>query len=240
MSTSHTTSTTQAHSQFRPVLWLLVVSLLLLCRPDVVEAAIYACRSADGSTIFQDRPCLDRQSGSSPSRSVRKLPLDIHASWFELPAQAEERAFCDRRRCECGNQIRKHGGSLAQAVADALYLDGGWHRYDTNFQLWRDEPAGSDSNPQLRDRMHEAACSVMMSQQLLRDFAEDVTEKLRREALLAEERGFDIPGPCEAGVAQACDLLDSMQLYERLLSDAQVLRLPRDYLGGDGVLPVDR
>lgn len=137
-------------------------------------------------------------------------------------------------------QEREHGGSLVQAVADALYLDGGWHRYETNYQLWLDEPAGSADDSQQRSRMHEAACSVMMSQQLLRDFAQDVTEKLRKESLTAEELGFDVPGPCEQGIATACEYLDLVHLYRQLLIDAQALQLPRNTFIPVGALPLDR
>jgi len=241
MSYSPTTLFLQACWQIRQTLLLLAVNLLLLGGPNPVLAAIYTCPAHDGSTIFQDRPCPQGQSDAASSSKTRKLPLGIHPSWFELPEQAEERAFCSRRRCECGLQEREHGTSLSQAVADALYMDGGWHRYQTSFQLWRDEPASSARNPQLRADMQEAACNVMMSQQLLRDFAADVTEKLQRSVRTAEERGFDQPGPCEAGVEQACEFLDSVQLYQRLLSDARALQLPRDTVTSDSsLLPIDQ
>ncbi len=240
MPNSPTINFLQARWQVRQVLWLLTVSLLLSGLPDKVLATIYTCPAQDGSTIFQDRPCPQGKTLTGKSQAVRKLPFDIHPSWFEIPEQAEERAFCDRRRCECGLQERKHGSSLARAVADALYMDGGWHRYQTSFQQWRDEPAASDNNPQLRANVQEAACNVMMSQQLLRDFADEVTEKLQQTVRMAEARGFDTPEPCEAGVEQACDYLDSVELYRRLLIDARALQQPRELVTSNGALPADQ
>ncbi|MGQ7846191.1 hypothetical protein ACUNV4_17030 [Granulosicoccus sp. 3-233] len=239
MSNSLMTISLQARWQVRHVLWLLLLSLQLLGLPDTSIAAIYTCPAADGSTIFQDRPCPQKASAGTDSRAVRKLPFDIHPSWFELPEQAEERAFCDRRRCECGLHEREHGSALARAVADALYMDGGWHRYQVSYQLWRNEPAASARNPQLNAAMQEAACSVMMSQQLLRDFSDEVSEELRHRVRSAEERGFDEAGPCEADVEQACDYLDSVELYQRLLLDARALQSPRELITSNERLPVD-
>ena len=237
MPNSPITNFLQARWQVRHVLWLLTLSLLLLGLPDKVLATIYTCPAADGSTIFQDRPCPQGKTRIDESQVVHKLPLDIHPSWFEIPEQAEERAICDRRQCECGLQERKHGNSLARAVADALYMDGGWHRYQTSYLQWRDEPAASDKDPLLRASVQEAACSVMMSQQLLRDFAGEVIDELQRTARLAEARGFDTPEPCEAGVEQACEYLDSVELYQRLLIDAWALRQPRELITNNGALP---
>ncbi len=237
---SLTTIALRVRRQVRLVLWLLPLSLLLLGMPATVAAAIYTCPAADGSTIFQDRPCPRSQNSAKKTQTVRSLPFNIHPSWFELPGQAAERAFCDRRRCECGLQERQHGNSMARAVADALYIDGGWHRYETAYRQWRDEPAGSPSNPQLLSEMQEAACSVMMSQQLLREFADEVSSKLRQQVREAEERGFDTPGPCEAGIEQACDYLDAVELHQRMMLDARALQLPRDLVTSDSTLPLDQ
>jgi hypothetical protein len=168
------------------------------------------------------------------------LPFGIHESWFELPGQAEGRAFCDRRSCECGPLERKHEGTLDQAVADALYIDGSWHRYDTSYALWLDTPNNSSNIYQRRADMIEAACTVMMSQQLLRDYADEVVAALRQNVLAAEERGFDVAEPCETGVATACEYYASVVLFRRMLDDARALQLSREAMITGAALPLDQ
>ena len=174
--------------------------------------------------IFQDRPCPIKKQATADTRQAPQQPLLIHESWFELPEQANDRAFCDRRGCECGKFERKHQGALATAVADALYLDGSWHRYESSYLAWLDSPAGSAQGFDERDRMLEASCEVMMSQTLLRHYANDVVQVLARQVRTAEERGFDIEQPCLEGIDDACALYDSVQLYKRIQQDAAALR----------------
>ncbi len=210
-------------------LW--AISLLLLCEPSGVRAAIYACPTGDGTTVFQDRPCPRAVPVETPAMQAARAPLGIHDSWFVKPLHAEGRAFCDKRGCECGPHERRHNGSLARAVADALYMDTGWHRYDISEALWLETPVNSARRYDSRAEMTEASCAVMMSQQLLKQFAEDVSAKLRQMALQAEERGYDIPDPCDAGDDLACDYYDAMILYQRLARDAKALHISREMLG---------
>ncbi len=222
------------------MLRLCSLSLLLLGLPDGVQATIYSCSTGNGGIVFQDLPCPMKSGPKKPVPKKQKLPFAIHESWFDLPGQAEGRAYCDRRRCECGDMQRTLDGSLDQAVADALYMDGGWHRYETSYQLWIDEPAGSASTYDLREQMIEDACNVMISQQLLRKYADEVRTRLRRKVLVAEERGFDQPEPCQANIEEACRYLGAVELYRRILADAHALRTPRDFTANDTALPLNR
>ena len=215
-------------------------SFLLLGLTDGVHATIYSCSTDDTGIVFQDVPCPMAPGKNEPAPTKNRLPLEIHESWFELPGQAEGRAYCDRRRCECGDMQRKLDGLLDQAVADALYMDGGWHRYETSFQLWIDSPASAVSTPGLWDQMILDACNIMISQLLLRKYADEVRARLRQKVLVAEERGFDQPEPCQFGINEACSYLDAVQLYRRLLDDARALRTSRYDKIGEAELPLNQ
>ena len=112
----------QAYGQARHVLGMWMWSFLLLGLTDGVHATIYSCSTDDTGIVFQDVPCPMAPGKNEPAPTKNRLPLEIHESWFELPGQAEGRAYCDRRRCECGDMQRKLDGLLDQAVADALYM----------------------------------------------------------------------------------------------------------------------
>lgn len=75
--------------------------------------------------------------------------------------------------------------------------------------------------------MLEASCEVMMSQTLLRNYADDVLKILEKRVRSAEERGFDIEQPCLDGIPDACALFDAVQLQSRLQKDAAALRTGR-------------
>ena len=200
--------------------------LLVVAYSGTSLATIFACPSGD-TVIFQDRPCPMEKQAKIDTQQASQYPLSIHESWFERPEQAVERAFCDRRGCECGQFERKHQGDLATAVADALYLDGSWHRYESSHQAWLNSPAGSAQGFDARDRMLEASCQIMMSQTLLRKHASDVVKVLAKQARTAEERGFDVEQPCLEGIEDACELFDAVHLYKQLQKDASALRMER-------------
>ncbi len=230
----------QLIGQARQVLRLCSLSLLLLGLSNGVQATIYSCSTGNGGIVFQDLPCPMTSGQRKPVQKKQELPFAIHESWFDLPGQAEGRAYCDRRSCECGDMQRTLDGSLDRAVADALYMDGGWHRYETSYQLWIDEPAGSANTYDLRRQMIENACNVMISQQILRKYADEVRTRLRRKVLIAEERGFDHPEPCQTSVKEACSYLDAVALYRRILADARALKTPRDIISNRAGLPLNR
>lgn len=235
-----TKSPFQLFGQARYVLRLCSLSLLLLGVPNGVQATIYSCATSNGGVVFQDLPCPLTSRRDRPAPKKHQHPFQIHASWFEVPGQAEGRAYCDRRRCECGDMQRTLDRSLEQTVADALYMDGGWHRYETSYQLWLDAPASSASTHDLREQMVDAACNVMISQQILRKYADEVRARLHQKVLVAEERGFDQPEPCEADIKEACNYLNAVELYRRILSDAGALRSQRDVIANGTALPLDR
>ncbi|ASJ74384.1 DUF4124 domain-containing protein [Granulosicoccus antarcticus] len=225
--------------QAQALLRLCLLSLLLLI-PDVTQAAIYSCATSNGGRIFQDRPCPIVIQQKTPVKTQRLMPFGIHESWFELPQQAQGRAYCDRRRCECGELQRSFNGSLDQALADALYIDGGWHRYETSYKLWLAAPGSSKARHDYTRQMEDAACNVMISQQLLREYAEEVTERLRQKARLAEEYGFDQPEPCQDQIREACSYLDAVELLQRIQSDARALQIPRELTDSTPALPLNR
>ncbi|MFK8083094.1 MAG: hypothetical protein AB8B97_22665 [Granulosicoccus sp.] len=235
MTTATTIHHTRQVTQTLMVITQLASILLILCCWNVSEAAIFSCQSGD-TTIFQDRPCPQKDPIKTTKAPEQKFPLSIHESWFDIPERAEERAFCDRRGCECGRLEKIHQGSLAQSVADALYLDGSWHRYETSYQAWVEAPSSSSTSVALHQQMLEASCEIMMSQTLLHTYAATVMRVLQKRTRIAEERGFDIKQPCLEEVAEACAYYDSVQLLSRLRSDAFSLRRVR----GENQIPVQQ
>ena len=206
--------------------WLLLI-LLASGYPGWGYSAIFACQSGN-SMVYQDVPCQIRQAADATVKNAPEYPLGMDASWFELPEQANERAFCDRRSCECGLIERKHQSTIALTVADALYIDGSWHRYQSSYDEWLAAPTSSTESYLHREEMLNASCHIMMSQLLLKRYADDVMDRLKEKVQIAEERGFDNELPCEQGIAEACDYFESTQLYARLQRDAAALRRPRD------------
>ena len=191
------------------------------------NSAIFACQSGN-STVYQDAPCQIRQAADATVKNAPEYPLGMHASWFELPEQANERAFCDSRGCECGLIERRHQSTIALTVADALYIDGSWHRYQSSYDKWLAAPASSAESYVHREEMLDASCHIMMSQLILKKYADDVMDRLEERVKTAEEHGFDSELPCEQDIAEACDYFKSTQLYARLQKDAAALRVPRD------------
>jgi len=216
----------------RILVGLWAYSLLLLSPVGDVSAAIHACTTADGSTIFQDQPCPRQVPVESKAMVAARAPLGIHDSWFVKPAQSQGRAFCDKRGCECARHERSHDGSLARAIADALYMDASWHRYEVSEALWQETPVDSSQRFARRADLIEASCSVMMSQQILKQFADPALAELRRKAQEAEERGYDIPDVCDSGDMIACDYYDAIELFKRLSRDSRALHRARNDLSG--------
>lgn len=207
---------------------LLIVTSLLM--PGTAAAAIHACPDESGSVVYQDRPCAVKKSVVKAAEPVRRYPFNMHQSWFKIPDQAIERAYCDKRGCECGTLEQPHNGSLAQAVADSLYIDGRWHRYETSYLEWFESASDSAESHSSREAMLEASCEVMISQVLIRDYAKDVVATVKKHKNKAEERGFDIDEPCLQGIPSACRYLEYVKLYNRLILDATALKQARQSL----------
>ncbi len=200
--------------------------LLILTCAKSTHSAIFACQTGQ-DVVYQDAPCAIKKSPKLVAKTRNKYPLAIDESWFDIPEQAEERAFCDRGGCECGRIEKNHRNSLVQAIADALYIDGSWHRYTSSYEVWLNTPTSSADSYEAREQMLEASCDVMMSQTLLRNFAEAAMAVLRKQVRTAEERGYDIEQPCLEGIPEACEFFDYVQYYKRIQADSASLRRSR-------------
>lgn len=202
-----------------------IASLLVITAVSAAHAAIYSCNSASGELIFQDRPCSTHKAPQSTS--VEKMPLGIHSSWFDKPVKTSGKAYCDKRSCECGVSERLHSGSLAQAVADALYLDTTWHHFNERHEHWVGlQPSSPAWQSSYRDMM-VASCAILMAQKILLQFGNQVEKQLSLRALQAEARGFDEPGPCDLNIPGACQFYSDAQLYTQIKQDARALTAPR-------------
>lgn len=218
---------------------LLLLCGLLLCGLQLAapaSAAIYSCTSAAGITGFQDRPCAQPKPAARKLRTtVKKPPAEMHASWFARPAQAVGNAYCTQRGCECESLTRSFSNGMPLAIADALYLDGGWHRYDTSVVALQTSKPGSADNYQLREVVTEAACAVMMSQLTLKSFTYKTLASMRQSVHDAEDRGYDDPEACDGSDPVVCDYVAAVQLYRRILADIKALRPARDLVETDAL-----
>jgi len=217
------------HRMIVPIIIQAACILLMMSTPKVAQSAIFACQSGE-DTIYQDRPCKQPSPVKRARKTSHTYPLSIHPSWFIVPEQADERAFCDRGGCECGQIEKKHPGTLAQAVADALFLDGSWHRYDNSLVAWMEAPAASAQGYLLRAQMQEASCDVMISQTILRHYADDVIKILEKRSRIAEESGFDVKEPCLEGITDACTFFEAVTLLSRIQEDAKALHRDRQQI----------
>lgn len=193
------------------------------------RATIYACPTPSGGTQFQDRPCARAAAASTGAPVARsRAPVGLHASWFVRPPGSDVVARCDDDGCRCDALDRPFESGLALAVADALYVDGAWHRLE-NAVAERAANAPDGPPPETLDRLvDEAACDVLISQRILRAHASGVLADLRRRARETEERGFDDGIACAAGDAVACEAEDALALYRRMVTDLVALRAPRE------------
>lgn len=208
--------------------WCLLLLTFALCTHSGQGlAGIHTCKEPTGELIFQDRPCPENPQRSSEIKKTRYLPLGIHESWFAIPDQAADRAFCDSKGCECGDIVQRYAGSLERAVADSMYLDGAWHRYEESYNRWLDASGDATEISISQQQMMDASCHVMMAQELLRKHGEAIATSLKSAKRFAEERGFDVDAPCKEGIPDACLYLDRLNLYKRLIKDAKALKNPR-------------
>ncbi|MBX2839213.1 MAG: DUF4124 domain-containing protein [Gammaproteobacteria bacterium] len=219
--------------------WLALASWLLCAH---TQAAIYSCPIEGGGTVFQDRPCEDLETqkptaaaaqsysaedSQAQSRSRTGLPENMHESWFERPSLANDHVWCDRVGCECGGLERSFRSGITQAVADALYLDGSWHRYNSMVEELDKTIKHSFKYQELRLYIDVAACDIMMSQNILKRYGRRTLTELKRAADLALQMGQDDPTLCDAGDQEACKKHDAYELYELIKPDLESLKLPR-------------
>lgn len=204
--------------------------------PAPADAAIHACRTAGGAIQFQDRPCATastatrgaRAPAGVPGRAHRPPPLGIDPSWLEPPGGTAHAAICDARGCECGPSERTFHAGLGAAVAEALWLDGAWHRYEA--------AAAADAGGAVRAELEEAACDVLMSQATLLRHGERAMRDLARRAADARDLGRDTPEACDGFSETACGDYEALVLYRRARADAKALARPRGAVlaGADG------
>lgn len=114
---------------------------------------------------------------------------------------------------------RKFKGGLPQAIADALYLDGSWHRFESTMMQLEQAELTAFARADLRKERDEAACNVLISQKILRLFGAQVLRELRAKKRYAEERGLDDPAACDSGDDLACTYTDLIAVYERIQAD---------------------
>ncbi|MEE9335879.1 MAG: DUF4124 domain-containing protein [Granulosicoccaceae bacterium] len=202
----------------------------LLAASNPASAAIYACKTPNGTT-FQDNPCklvTASANGTVKKKLFIKSPVDIEKSWLEKPPGASYTAWCDRNGCECGPYDRVFDAGMVLAVADALYLDGSWHRFENYaLQLAQEQHNGS-KKIEIEAALTEAACNIRMSQTIIRKFTGRALKKLRTSKREAEDRGYDTPEACALEDMDACEIYSKFELYQRMMQDIKALKLPRD------------
>ncbi len=119
---------------------------------------------------------------------------------------------------------RKYKNGLPLAIADALYLDGSWHRLESTLIALELPDKNVFERADLRKERDEAACNILMSQKTLRLFGTKVLTDLRQKKRYAEERGLDNPEDCDAGDTMVCTYTEMVQLYDRIQGDIKALR----------------
>ena len=207
--------------------------IILYCLLAVVNpatAAIYACASPSGTT-FQDNPCTAKVNVAPKTEKktqLQKMPSDIDNSWLEKPPEAVYSAWCDRRGCECGPYNRVFDAGMVLAVADALYLDGSWHRYESYALELAQEQHDASKKIAIKFNLDEAACNIRISQTILRKFTSAALKELRVSKRYAEDRGYDTPEACDLEETEPCEIYSKYELYKRMMQDIKALKQPRD------------
>lgn len=179
-----------------------------------------------------------------------KLPAGMHNSWFDRPEFAVGTAICDRGGCQCGEIRRGHDSGLNFAVADSLYLDGNWHRYEAAIAQLQSASTGAAQARELEAGVSDAACDILISQETLKRFGDEALRSMRTKARNAEDRGSDYPELCDTETPsessddsndlarfdmasfkvfdeQACERYTDLIRYRNMVNDAQALRMPR-------------
>jgi len=217
------------------LLWLALFS-------SPLQAAVHACPTADGNTVYQDRPC-DRlpakTSNTAPTaetskpRVVGEYPFKMHGSWFLPPLHAPQPAYCDRLGCDCATQTRNFRNGLAAAVADALFLETAWHRYAEQVIQMETNPPTGLAYLELQVAIEESACDIQMSQLTVKNYVEIAVKELKIRADAAKRRGNTRFEQCDGTDERVCADVDAYALFERVEKDIETLTLPRYFLIAD-------
>lgn len=166
---------------------------------------------------------------------MRLIPAGMDPSWFIRPPATTSQARCTNETCECNAQSYSYGGDKARAVAQALYIDGNWHRYQLLVNGSTGEPPGNvdtaigtaAGSAVHAAKIARAACEVMVAQYILIHETEAVLRELRNRLAIGRARGFDQDGQCIQGDEAACTYQDDLRRYRMLQTDIGALRLPR-------------
>lgn len=202
--------------------------LALLLPSQTAFGGIFSCPTADGSVTFQDTPCaVSKKPKKTEKKKVARVPFGIHESWFEKPEIVPDDAYCSEKGCQCDSYARDFDSGLALAIADALYLDGSWHRLTGKLSEFNNHYGSSADQQHLKLDVNEAACNILMSQKILKLYAEDVLKDLKRDKRYAENRGWDTYDECLDGNTTACDYADKTALYDRIQTDIKTLHASR-------------
>ncbi len=193
-------------------------------------AGVYSCKTANGVT-FQDSPCtLAKAPENKPKvkQSRNRQPAGIHKTRLENPSGSRYSAWSDMNGCECGPYDKAFDAGAQLAVADALYLDGSWHRYDNLKLQLRGEAHDAAKKFEISTALEEAACEILMSQKIIKKFTRFTLKELKSVKVDAQARGYDTPDACDGGDFVACDYYSKIELYQRMLLDIKALKAPRD------------
>jgi len=217
------------------------------------HAAVFECPSVSGSTVFQDRPCEIPVTPEAKVTNLSPIPVGMHASWFEQPFYSEQKIACNDLGCVCGTTNRNFSSDMSFAVADSLYLDGNWHRYEEAIARWQNATPDSALAASLKTGVTEAACEIQLAQQTLLLFGSETFADMRSKARNAEDRGSDYPELCVDDTeqeeeidltdlenfkvgsnssydAKGCERYEQLMRYRSMVNDAKALQGPRKSL----------
>lgn len=202
--------------------------LALLLPGQTALGGIFSCPTANGSVTFQDTPCaVSKKPEKTKKKRLARVPFGIHKSWFEKPQIVPDDAYCSKSGCQCDAYSRDFDSGLALAIADALYLDGSWHRLSGKLIEYNNHVGSSAEKQHVKLDVNEAACNILMSQKILKLYAEDALKDLRRDKRYAEDRGWDTYDDCLEGNTTACQYADKTALYDRIQLDIKNLHVSR-------------
>lgn len=109
-------------------------------------------------------------------------------------------------------------------MADALHLDGAWHRFEAGLVALASPDASAGDVRRARLGIDDAACDVLMSQETL---ARHAAHALRERAVQATDLGRDVPTACDRFDPAACGDYGALGLFDRMDEDVRALERPR-------------
>jgi len=187
-----TSAGTTSEVQIRQYVNIATILLVCLFPAKNLFAGITTCTLDDGSVVFQDTACAAIPEPITKTTPVANIvPLGIDKSWFDTPGDIPYRADCTRAGCDCGEYYREFKYGLAQAIADGLYLDGSWLRFDATvnqLELTTHDHSSIEYHDLLKER-NEAACNILMSQKTLQLYGKHALKQLQTQKRKAIDMG---------------------------------------------------